>query len=863
MKIFGTDNIFGIDLEAKINSKILQDDIPEVKVSMPASKGITQIPRIITPVNGYNTSRNLGRGQFICPEYDLAEVGRVEDTESFVRQAFDKKVALMFKEGYDLVGRNPRNVKYIKIRLAQIARASGEPTVKLLRDIGSSLIRKSNAILVKVRNEDASGGKVRSDPTSGKDMKPIAAYFPAPVETMEVSLNNNKIVKWRQNLNYQQTNYGNLKEYNPQDIVHFYYDRKDGFIFGTPQLVPVLDDIRALRKIEENIELLVYQYLFPLFQFKVGTENMPAGTDENGEREIDVIRREIQFMPSEGGLVTTERHEIQAIGAEGKALDAKGYLDHFKKRVIAGLGISAVDLGDGDTTNRATSDNMSRNLIDSVKDFQQVIEYFFNELIIAELLLESTFGDDVLDEDNRVWLKFKEIDIDAQIKKEAHMADQFAKNLVSQDEARLRVGYEPMRIPTPDDMQSMDPTQLQTTFPEWNRTFFKLFQEPLELIKAAAKPDATGASMAAGEHPSTTIQPSHVQQAHEQNMQQQKDLEKIKGEAKVAAAKAMPKPPRPKAKDAFVSTRYEEVEQDVVNHVRNRGKLDHDWVAQIIRTSMGATVDYLIANQAIAFRSGYDQYGDIRSEKFMGSITSARIVFRDRAERYIDKLTRDVISSLKRNVKKDNINQEEIINLTRSVFDTLKYRTDFIEYVELKKARSLGLALSIRDSGQRIVFIQGNGGGCDRCKQEARSLDSFHMIMDDVPPFHANCECRIVVEGSRHIHDHHIHDGMDYPPYCLKCVKRMRKTSTISKYRCDHCGYVPPTNEAPPSTPVQAPPTQDYLETMHDPAAKDVEELIKSGKAAACPKCTKTALLKKDTPDIYNCRACGHSFRKE
>ncbi len=798
MKVFGTDKIFGEELSLNPN-KVVQDEVPEINVPMPANKGITQIPRVITPVNSYSISRVTGRGHFVCSEYDLAEVGRVEDTESFVRQAFAKKVALMFKEGWDLIGRNPRTVKYIKIRLSQIVRASGEPTIKLLRDIGSSLIRKSNAFLIKVRKEEASGGRVRIDPTTERDLKPVAAYFPAPAETMEASFSGNKLTKWRQRMPD-----GAIKEYSPQDVIHFYHDKKDGFIFGTPQLVPVLDDIRALRKIEENVELLVYQHLFPLFQFKVGTENMPAGIDENGEREIDVIRREIQYMPSEGGIVTTERHEIEAIGAEGRALDAKNYLDHFKKRVIAGLGISHVDLGDGDTTNRATSDNMSRNLVDSVKDFQQVLEFFFNELVIAELLLESTFGEDVLDDENRVWLKFKEIDIDSQIRREAHMADQFAKNLVSQDEARLRVGLEPMRFPTPTEMEEMEPDELQEKFKEWNHTFFKLIQEPLELIKAAASPEATAASTAAGKHPATTIQPGDVDEAHEKKVEQEMEIEKERSKAKVEVAKQTAKlRPKPKAKDAFVSARYNEVEEDIVKYVQSKGRMDHDWIAQVIRTSMVETVDYLIANQAISFRAGYGQYGDVRSEKFINSIASARITFRERAERYINRLTRDTISSLKRNVSRTTLTQEEMVHLTRSVFDTLKYRTDFIEYVELKKARSLGLALSIRDSGQRFVFVQGNDGGCDQCKIKA-DLDSFHMVMDDVPPFHANCNCRLVVE----------------------------KGSRILKDRTD-AGY--------------------ELE----------KEMLANGKAALCPKCEKIAIRKTDTPDTYNCRACRLSFRKE
>lgn len=782
---------------------VVQDVTPEIDVPIRAGKPISQTPQVFNPVVGYNTARSTGRGQFVCPEYDLAEIGRVEDTESYVRQAFDKKVGLMFKEGWDLIGRNPKTVKYIKIRLAQIAKASETPTIKLLRDLGSSLLRKSNGFLIKVRDETASGGRVRPNANGSADLKPVAGYFVAPAEVMEVSYSGNKIAKWRQRMPD-----GFIKEYQPRDVIHFYYDRKDGFTFGTPQLVPVLDDIRALRKIEENIELLVYQHLFPLFQFKVGSKEIPAGIDENGEKEVDVIRREIQFMPSEGGLVTTERHEIVALGAEGRALRAESYLDHFKKRVIAGLGISHVDLGDGDTTNRATSDNMSRNLVDSVKDFQQVLEYFFNEFVFGELLLESTFGEEVLDDDNRVWLKFKEIDIDSQIRREAHMADQFAKNLVSQDEARLRLGYEPMHFPTSEEMQSMDPTELQGKFPEWHHTFFKLIQEPLELIKAAAKPDVTGSSMAAGEHPSTAVQPAHVQQAHEQNLQHQKEIEQMKSDAKVAAAKAIAKArPKPKARDAFVTQRFDEVESDVMEYYSANRRVDPEWVGQIVRLAMQQCVDYLIVNQSTAFKSGYARYADVSSQEFVDVITKARISFRTRSERYIHRLIRDINAALRRNVPlENNTPTPESQSIVKAVFNTLRYRADFIENVEIDKARAYGEALALKSSGKRYIIVRGTASGCDRCRH-IHDVDTHYMVMEDVPPFHANCRCEVILRP--------VNDSIEDAA-----------TNTDAGY-------------------------------AYEAAMKA------DGRAADCVKCGKLALRLKDTPDIYNCRACKVSFRKE
>jgi capsid protein len=44
-------------------------------------------------------------------------------------------------------------------------------------------------------------------------------------------------------------------EWKPEDMVHIYFSRKRGLTFGTPLCYPVIDDIKALRKIEQNIEI--------------------------------------------------------------------------------------------------------------------------------------------------------------------------------------------------------------------------------------------------------------------------------------------------------------------------------------------------------------------------------------------------------------------------------------------------------------------------------------------------------------------------------------------------------------------------------------------------------------------------------
>ena len=378
------------------------------------------------------------REMFSRSEYNLTEIGVIEDVESYVRQSFQKKTSLMFKEGEEFGGKDKQTIRYIKRRLEQIEYVSGQSFRQLLRETGYALFSRSNYFWVKVRKQSASGGRTIAG------VQPVAAYYGMAPETVEIKKNKSgKIIRYRQRMPD-----GRYKDYFPKDIIHFYAYKKPGFAFGTPLIVPVKEDIRALRRIEENVELLIYQTLFPIFQYKVGTEQRPAGDirlpDGTTISEIDYVRGQIYDMPSEGGIVTPERHEIKYIGAEGKALKAREYLDYFKSRVLSGLGISGVDIGEGDTANRATADNLSRSLVDSVKDYQNIIEDFINKKVIQELLLESTFNFDVLDEEHVVDFKFKEIDIEAQLKRNTNAQLLYNGNIIDINETRKVAGYEPI-----------------------------------------------------------------------------------------------------------------------------------------------------------------------------------------------------------------------------------------------------------------------------------------------------------------------------------------------------------------------------------------------------------------------------------
>ena len=82
-----------------------------------------------SPVKVYTS--NIGRQRapsmrWESPEWDLAECGRIIDTEALVRRAFAVKEGLFTKEGYEFIGQNPQRVAYVKKRLLQMEHAGAQ-----------------------------------------------------------------------------------------------------------------------------------------------------------------------------------------------------------------------------------------------------------------------------------------------------------------------------------------------------------------------------------------------------------------------------------------------------------------------------------------------------------------------------------------------------------------------------------------------------------------------------------------------------------------------------------------------------------------------------------------------------------------
>lgn len=367
------------------------------------------------------------------PDQDLGEIQTAYNIDSYIRQGVDKYVDQIFKEGYSFYGTDQNVVDYLKLRLEYIAEGTQTPTNQLLIDIAEDIVKYGNCMVIKSRSNDQNAlpEGVNVQGLDGKE--PVVGYFCANPVTIKCQRDDyGTVTKW------QQDNDRGKQEFNPEDVIHFYYKREKGKAYGTPFLIPVLKDVQALRRAEENVLQMMYRNIYPYFHYAVGTEETP-GT----KAEVDELQEAIGSMDLEGGLVTTERVTIKPIASD-KVIDAEPYLKYLEERIFSGMGIPAIMFGRGNTANRNTGDNMTSEMADRIRAISKIIEMFFNNFIIKELLMEGGY-DPVLNPDQVVEFRFNDNDVDVEIKKQVHAVYKYEHNAITEDEMRTELGMDPVQ----------------------------------------------------------------------------------------------------------------------------------------------------------------------------------------------------------------------------------------------------------------------------------------------------------------------------------------------------------------------------------------------------------------------------------
>lgn len=361
--------------------------------------------------------------------------------DSYIRQGVVKYSEKLVKEGFRILGKNDDAVAYIKTRLDLMTFSTGTPWWQTLMRSIRDYVKYGNAFLVKSRfpaGTQLPGIKKKGMLIAkGKGEKAsIGGYFNANVLTMQPMFEGSdpqELTSWRQ------TSSTKTIDHKAADVLHWTYDKQSGSLWGVSMLLPVLDDVRSLRNVEEMVIQLIFKSLNPLFHHEVPDT---TGTGLGQQKDVQRAASEYDIMPVNGYLVTPPGHKISVIGVESKALRAEGYLKFLRQRVYAGLGLSELIMGETESS-LGMSDSFAALMHDHVRFCQRELSDYITYDIIWDLLIEGGFNP-IFDERDRVFWEFNEVDIDRKIKEETHTSLLWTQNLLTLDEARELLGRGPV-----------------------------------------------------------------------------------------------------------------------------------------------------------------------------------------------------------------------------------------------------------------------------------------------------------------------------------------------------------------------------------------------------------------------------------
>ena len=386
----------------------------------------------------YNT-----RATFEPSPYDFDRIMQAVDTDSYIRQAMNKYKELFWKENWQIVGENPEAVAYLYQRIDFLEMTMKRPFLDFLIEVSDQLFKFANVFIVKARGDISEYFPDKLTPVSADET--IIGYYLIPTEQVRILRD-----KFNRPKSYEQrtdplTYSPSVKSpvWTADKVLHISFDKKAGRAFGTPFLTNVLDDVIALRQLEEDIQNLVHRELFPLYKYKIGTAEQPAEPEEISRAAI-----EIENLRTEGGLILPYRHDIEVVAAGNQILDASPYIAHFKERVAVGLGLAphhlGMTMGGG---NRSATDRLDVALYDKIKQYQKQFADMIRVNIFNELLFEGGFDPikNPIDTDisDRCYFKFNEIDVDTQVKKETHTIQKYTNSVISLAETRKELGLDP------------------------------------------------------------------------------------------------------------------------------------------------------------------------------------------------------------------------------------------------------------------------------------------------------------------------------------------------------------------------------------------------------------------------------------
>lgn len=683
--------------------------VPAIKRQAIPTEQITKDTLKSNKVNkiGISYVRNAtsGRENFEGPiNVNFNTIANAYLTDSYIRQSVDKHVDFLFKAGYDIIGKDDSALEYVNARIRAIELAIGQSFESFLREVADELIKFHNVFIVKVRQPGSYKYPGNITATGIYSNKPVVAYFMLPASSITISRDvTGAVTKYRQEIpGVTGKNGEQYFDIKPEDMIHIYIDRPAGRAFGVPYLWEVLDDVKILRHLEELSVNMIYKNIFPLYVYTVGTPDAPAE-----EGEVDEVR---EYLGSDftfnGGLVVPERHKINVESPGNSALDVTSYLDYYKKRSFAGLGVSPTLMGEGDTASRSTADTIDQGFKDRIKSFQKEIELAIQDKMFKELLLEGGF-DFIENPDLLVGFRFHEIDLNSKIQKENHLVQMFTQNSITHDELRRELGLEPLS----DEEMGRLYSRIITAF-----------------VNAEAAAQANTAANNSGDNKDQPANQSGKKLSPDKNKE---FLELVSGNIKM---------------DKYYNAMREDIVNAIVNDLKDK---DLTFYAQYDIIRLGMII-------SLAIKNIKESINTIISSQFMQGVVDAKTqagkeiknvinirtgikhiqdTASERTNKVIEEISLKIIESIKRSTQ-DNLKE----NLER-VFNKEEFRLVFLNNTEPMIAYNNGFMNTARAMEIKRVYIE-TEDTCEKCT----AFDSIETTSDNIPPFHPNCKCKLVIK---------------------------------------------------------------------------------------------------------------------
>ena len=655
------------------------------------------------------TGRSAQSNDLTAAEYSLTEIQNAIKSDSYIKRFVTDYSQLIFKAGYNIVGENDAAAEYIRKRLRLMSFMTNESFDNLMIEIGNDLVAYSNAFLVKSRTDF--NGINLSDLTINPvyDNKAVGGYFRIDPSTIEIQRDTNGAIK-----TYQQTLGNDTVKFKPTDVIHFYIDKEPSNAFGTPRIASALEDVKMLRRIEGNVERLIYRCLFPITQMKVG---IPQQGMMATDQEIKEAQQVVEQLVDDGLIITNEKVEFKNLGANNVALNAEPYLNYFEKRVFSALYLSTSMMGRGGV--KQDADSMEEQVHDAVKYFQKSISNFIQNNLFNELLLEGGFNP-ILNESDIVYFVFNEINLETKVKVENHYLNQYQGNAITFEELRQELGRRADNISL-DDVYANAVTQ----------------KNKMDLVwagKGMLTPDGTaspenGDPKAADKSSDENKQISNTNQPENQHGKSSVNIKEFKESADDRNKITKKNIDIYKKNFSIIYNKFQAMRNDVCDDVKNQDA----FTIPLTRESIMKMLEkYMEKELAAGYKKAIRDCGN-KSPDFTFDIQTVNIV------KETKNTVNEIFKEISKRIKKCETREEK-----ESVFNSLEYRLRFLTEYTVSKAYWYAYVKTCNALGKEKVYV--DFGNSEDKKSHKNVIDTKHFSLDDIPPFHAYCSCKIKTE---------------------------------------------------------------------------------------------------------------------